>query len=219
MARLLLNVSAIRRFSRVNGPGLRSVVWVQGCTIGCPGCFNSHTHPHTPMRLANPKELAMRLLRLPDTGGITISGGEPFEQANACAVLAEKIRRGGRTVMVFSGYRFELLRGSQLPSVQRFLACIDLLVAGPYIRSLSGNGSLWRGSINQTVHFLMSRMNPRSLQGPAREPVVEITIDGRSLASTGFPAEEDQAWMNDVVAAMCQSSNRSDMHRQTGETE
>ena len=93
MDKLFLNVADIQLRSRVNGPGLRSVIWVQGCTRGCPGCFNPHTHPHDPRHLLDPEALAQRLMRVPDTDGITLSGGEPFEQAAACAVLRKPFAR------------------------------------------------------------------------------------------------------------------------------
>lgn len=202
MERILLNIADVCKRSRANGPGLRSVVWVQGCTIGCPGCFNPHTHPHGPMRLANPKELARRLLQVPSTEGITISGGEPFEQAEACALLAQAIQNGGRTVVVFTGYRFDVLAASRLAAVQRFLASIDLLIAGPYIQSLSGDGSRWRGSSNQTLHALTDRYRDALESAMSTAPLVEIATDGALQTETGFPDEEDRRWIDKIAGAV-----------------
>jgi anaerobic ribonucleoside-triphosphate reductase activating protein len=202
MQRILLNIADVCERSRVNGPGLRSVVWVQGCTIGCPGCFNPHTHPHRPMRLTDPKDLALHLLQIPDTDGITISGGEPFEQAEACVLLAQAIQNGGRTVVVFTGYRFEVLAASRLAAVQRFLASIDLLIAGPYIQSLHGDGSRWRGSSNQTVHALTDRYRDELEDAVSTTPLVEIATDGASQMETGFPDEDDRRWIDKITGAV-----------------
>ena len=83
MTGLLLNVSSTMSRSRANGPGVRAVVWVQGCTIGCPGCYSAPTHPHSANSLVEPSEVVEWILSIPDIEGITVSGGEPFEQAGA----------------------------------------------------------------------------------------------------------------------------------------
>ncbi len=203
MSEILLNVADIRLRSKVNGPGLRSVVWVQGCTIGCPGCFNPHTHPHTTRYLLDPQKLGRLLAQVPETDGITISGGEPFEQAKASAVLAAAVRSSGRSVMVFTGYRFEYLQESTEFSVKRFLATIDLLVAGPYVERLRGDGTFWRGSTNQTFHLLTGRLANAVHTFSAGGPVVEATADGNGLSFTGFPDSQDRCWLERLAQVSC----------------
>ena len=195
MAKLLLNVNAIQDRSRVNGPGVRSVVWVQGCTIGCPGCFNPHTHPHEKRYLFDPEVLGHCLASIPGTSGLTLSGGEPFEQARACTILAEVVRTAGRSVMVFTGYPYELLCSSAQPDIQRLLRAVDLLIAGPYVEALKTDGTLWRASRNQTVNVLTERLADAVRRHPAGGPTVEIIADGRVQASTGFPEPEDNTWL------------------------
>ena len=80
---LLLNVASTMARSRANGPGIRAVVWVQGCTIGCSGCYNEFTHPHKIESLYTPSEVAKWILSIDGIDGVTFSGGEPFEQAKA----------------------------------------------------------------------------------------------------------------------------------------
>ena len=203
MPEVVLNVADIRLQSQVNGPGLRSVVWVKGCTIGCPGCFNPHTHPHTKKHLFDAEKVGRFLAQVPDTDGITISGGEPFEQAEACAVLAAAVRSSGRSVMVFTGYRFEYLQESTEFSVKRFLATIDLLVAGPYVERLRSSGALWRGSTNQTVHLLTGRLAKAVHTFSASGPVVEATADGNGLSLTGFPDSQDRCWLERLAQVSC----------------
>jgi anaerobic ribonucleoside-triphosphate reductase activating protein len=178
----------------VNGPGVRSVVWVQGCSIHCPGCLNRRTHPHRALHIVDPRQLARQLLDVGEAEGLTISGGEPFEQAEACAELSAAYRASGRTVMAYSGYSFDALLASTDPAVKRFLAQIDLLIAGPYVRAQRCAGELWRGSTNQTVHFLTDRL--KGTAGlPSGNAIVEIESDGRKVGCTGFPHPEDLVWI------------------------
>jgi anaerobic ribonucleoside-triphosphate reductase activating protein len=203
---MLLNVADIRLHSRVNGPGVRSVVWVQGCTIGCPGCFNPHTHAHKRRHLLDPVRLAQYLAEIPGTDGLTISGGEPFQQAEACALLAENSQRRGRSVVVFTGYRLAFLKRCRLNSVRRLLRAVDLLIAGPYVRRLSADVSTWRGSINQTLHYLTARFAGRRPSHPVDQPVVEIEVDGRGLSTSGFPDLLDRDWLEEVVSRVGRSA-------------
>jgi len=201
MTELLLNVADIRLKSRVNGPGVRSVVWVQGCTIGCPGCFNPHTHPHEGRRLIDPKRLGWKLAEEPDIDGVTISGGEPFEQSVACSILAAAVRKRGLSIMVFSGYSLAQLQQSSDLAVSQFLAEIDVLVAGPYIRSKSLIGHSWRASANQTVHRLTDRIRTAVNTPSDSQPVVEVTTNGKAMSCTGFPAKIDQQWLARLAAS------------------
>lgn len=193
---LFLNIADIRHRSSVNGPGLRAVVWVQGCTLGCKGCFNPHTHPHEPRKLLDPAELGRNIVALSDIEGLTISGGEPFQQARACATLAETVRASGKSVMVFTGYPFGMLKHSKLPEVQRFLKAIDLLIAGPYLPEMKADGRHWLGSLNQTIHFLTDRLKPAAEALPLEAPVMEIASDGHHLVGSGFPDQKDFQWLS-----------------------
>jgi anaerobic ribonucleoside-triphosphate reductase activating protein len=195
MSEILLNVADVRHRSQVNGPGLRSVVWVQGCSRKCPGCINPHTHAHKPVKLLDPEELGHRLANIRDTIGLTFSGGEPFEQAQACAVLAETVKATGKSVMVFTGFPFEELKQSTEPSVQRFLKTIDLIIAGPFVQELKCESKLWRASSNQTVHFLTEDIVESE---QSEEPVIEVKADGDSFSYTGFPNQEDLTWFDQL---------------------
>lgn len=191
MSDLYLNVSAIRRRTRVNGPGLRTAVWVQGCSIRCPGCFNPDTHPHTARALFDPEVLAEQLLTDSDVEGITILGGEPFEQALACARLARHARRRGASVVTYSGYPAPYLIGSPLEPVQALLAATDLLIAGPFVHKYANDGQGWHGSTNQELVFLTSRYDDAVRAELHRLPVVEVRTDGTLGDVTGIPATHD----------------------------
>jgi pyruvate-formate lyase-activating enzyme len=91
--------------SRANGPGCRAVVWVQGCTLGCPGCFNPETHDFRGGQWVGVDELFERIRALQGTiEGITVSGGEPFQQRPALLALLQRVRaETDLGVLVFTG--------------------------------------------------------------------------------------------------------------------
>ncbi|MFP2905187.1 4Fe-4S single cluster domain-containing protein [Pyxidicoccus sp. 3LFB2] len=195
---MLLNVTRLVRRTRVNGPGWRTAVWVQGCTLRCPGCFNPETHAHERRHLVDPVELADSLV-LEEVEGLSILGGEPFEQAAACARLAERARARGLSVVTYSGYTSAFLRRSTLPEVQALLAATDLLIAGPFVLRLPNDGRGWHGSTNQELIFLSERYSPDILQQAQEVPIVEANLDGGVLRWTGIPAPTDRAWLEQGV--------------------
>ncbi len=142
--------------SRANGPGQRAVIWTQGCTLACPGCFNPETHPNQTGQEVDVSELAEWVLAQSGAlEGLTISGGEPFQQPAALAALLTAVRRQSNlSIIVFTGYtQKELLT---IPSADQALANMDLLISGRYIASQRVASSLI-GSANKTAHFLTNR--------------------------------------------------------------
>ncbi|MGZ5968565.1 MAG: 4Fe-4S single cluster domain-containing protein, partial [Polyangiales bacterium] len=95
------------------GPGLRYALWVQGCTLRCAGCCNPEMFPREGGEAISIESLLAHVLAQ-SVEGISLLGGEPFEQAEACAELARGVRAAGRSVMVFTGYRIEEIEGSPL---------------------------------------------------------------------------------------------------------
>lgn len=182
----LLNVSELLTHTRVNGPGLRAAVWVQGCTLKCPGCFNAVTHPHRARTLMDPEALADQLM-LPEHEGLTILGGEPFEQAAACARLASRAAKHGKSVVTYSGYTYERLRNSTRPDVLSLLNATDLLIAGPFVAAARNGGAGWHGSSNQEFVFLSDRYDERIREQWEELPEIELHLSGTDVVVTGIP--------------------------------
>jgi anaerobic ribonucleoside-triphosphate reductase activating protein len=161
---LLLNVAATMARSRSNGPGLRAVVWAQGCTIGCPGCYNSSTHPHVAESLYSPSEIASWVLSIDGIEGVTFSGGEPFEQAAAISQTISLIqeKKPYLSIFTFTGFDFQTLKSSTDDSVQKLLAVTDIISSGPFISKLRDSSLLWRGSSNQELHYLTERYSSKT---------------------------------------------------------
>jgi anaerobic ribonucleoside-triphosphate reductase activating protein len=142
------------------GPGRRAALWVQGCSIRCPGCFNPHSWNFGGGEPLGWPELAdaVRVSAADhDIEGLTLLGGEPFDQAAPLAALAEAVRAAGLSVMTFTGYVLEDLRTAGREDWDRLLAATDLLVDGPYLAQRPERRRPWVGSDNQRFWFLTDR--------------------------------------------------------------
>jgi len=167
--------------SRVNGPGVRAVFWVQGCSLGCPGCFNSETHSDGGGVVATVDELFGRI-SAPDRAieGVTISGGEPLQQLQPLLTLLRRVRREtALSVVLFSGFSWEEIH--RMPDAMALLSCVDILLAGRYDASRRLARDL-RGSSNKTAHFLTERYTLADLQAVPEAEVI-ITPDGTVVMS------------------------------------
>ncbi len=186
-----LRVSRFQARTEVLGPGSRAVVWFQGCSLQCPGCMAQTMNDDDAHEAWTPQALADRICRLTGIEGITLSGGDPFDQSpEALCAFTEAVRKNSDlTIMAFTGRTMNQLQ-RQLPRSlrERLFATIDLLVDGPYVEELN-DGSLWRGSSNQKIHFLSPRYNHlRPLVESSRSRGLEVSVrDGRELEITGIP--------------------------------
>lgn len=170
--------------SRANGPGLRAVVWFQGCSLGCPHCFNK--------KLNNPgegtdieiNELFQWLVSLKGIADITLSGGEPTEQIPALLPFLELVRKETNlSILLFSGrYIGQIL---SLPGGERLISLLDVLIDGPYDHRQANPPGVWPSSANQKMHFLTGRY---TMEDFTNLPCHEIIIleDGKIIKSGIF---------------------------------
>lgn len=182
-----INTGGFLARSTVNGPGIRAVVWVQGCPIRCAGCFNPQFWSFCRAERLPVPELAARVLVVPGIDGVTFSGGEPFAQAAGLAQLGKLIRDAGLSVVTFTGYSAEELFASRCESWRRLISVTDLLIAGPYVQELACTDPLIASS-NQRVISLSGRIPAGSGSRDRQTAPVEFSIspDG-TLTTTGFP--------------------------------
>jgi len=147
-----LRIAGLTKESVVDGPGIRFVVFVQGCPHHCLGCHNPETWD-----FAGGKELTVELFaQIKDTRllqGVTFSGGEPFAQAAALACLGKKVKELGMDIVTYTGYTFEELldMAEKDQGVRDLLEVSDLLVDGPYIAEERDLNLAFRGSRNQRI--------------------------------------------------------------------
>lgn len=185
----LLNVAHICPATRALGPGLRAVVWVQGCCFHCPGCVAPEWIPFQLAKLIPPEPLAERLVAQEKIEGLTFSGGEPMLQAAGLALLARTARqkRPDISIICYTGFTLEQLRQNPPgPGVAELLSEIDVLIDGHYIASLNDNRGL-RGSVNQRVHYLSDRLRGFDFEKCSRNTEIHV-MDGEILL-VGVPSE------------------------------
>jgi anaerobic ribonucleoside-triphosphate reductase activating protein len=185
----LLNLHAFVNRSRANGPGERAVVWVQGCPRRCAGCFNPETQEFVDREWLTVEELESRILAIDGIEGVTFSGGEPFEQAEALSELAKRLRKCGFTVVCYTGYTLEQLRAGNREDWNALLSEVDLLIDGPFIQSQRCHEP-YRGSANQTIHFLSGRIRPEQVSEAVQTAEFTLGVDGQMM-ETGFPDTDE----------------------------
>ena len=148
-----MKIAGLIQDSIVDGPGLRFVVFTQGCDIGCKGCHNPESIDTNGGTEISISEVISEMLSNPLTDGLTLSGGEPFLQGGDCSQIATAAKENGLTVWVFTGNLFEKLleRAKSEKDIETLLKCTDVLVDGPFILEQRSLSLRWRGSKNQRV--------------------------------------------------------------------
>ena len=155
-----MNYLEIKNYDIANGPGVRTSLFVSGCTHHCKGCFNPETwsfdygRPFT----EETEEEIFRLLEPPYIHGFTLLGGEPLEYENqrALAPFVKKVKERfpEKTIWCYTGYLFEDILNRMLPNwecTKDILNCLDVLVDGPFVEEEKELGLRFRGSKNQRI--------------------------------------------------------------------
>lgn len=172
-----LRIHQFLPFSRANGPGARAVVWVQGCSLGCPKCFNPLTHAFDRGDDISIEDLFHRIAALRDSvEGVTLSGGEPLEQRAPVTELLRWLRAETTlSVVLFTGFGWNEIESLEI------LRYVDVLIAARY-NHLQRLARGLRGSANKTIHFLTDRYTPADLEAvPAAEVI--LTPHGEIMTS------------------------------------
>ncbi|MEU8307645.1 4Fe-4S single cluster domain-containing protein [Actinomadura sp. NPDC048955] len=198
------------------GPGTRAGIWTQGCTLHCNGCLSRDTWDADPGRAIPVEAVLGWLASLPEpVDGVTISGGEPFQQPAALAALVRGIRAWRETrdretialdILVYSGYVYSRL--SRASVTREIVDMCDAVVTGPYVDRLnpggrhSGEGSLlWRGSANQRVvpvsplgrqrYGAVDNVGETDGRGPRVQVSVDEGPEGKRVYYIGIPRRGD----------------------------
>src|SRR5271157_1594612 len=145
-----LKANHILESSKVQGPGERMIIWVQGCSIHCPGCNNKDTWAIDGGEETEVKELIDRVL-VSKSEGLTISGGEPLDQLDPVLELVKGVF-SFKNVFLCSGYTFQNIKLNK----KQILSFIDIICSGPFDQTQKCQ-SEWKGSSNQEVIYLTER--------------------------------------------------------------
>ena len=156
-----MKIAGLIQDSIVDGPGIRFVVFTQGCDIDCKGCHNPDAIDISGGTEMTVDEIISEMRSNPLTDGLTLSGGEPFMQAADCTLVAAAAHESGIDVWVYSGNSFEELinRAKSEPDVEALLNQTDILVDGRFILSERTLSARWRGSKNQRVIDVKSSLS------------------------------------------------------------
>ena len=149
-----MRIAGILHESIVDGPGVRFVVFTQGCLHQCRGCHNPNTWDQNGGYEISVRVLMKEIHKSPKSvKGVTISGGEPFLQPKETADFAERVHSIGFSVVTYTGYVYEqlLVRARMEGEIQRLLDETDILVDGPFIEQQKDISLRFRGSSNQRV--------------------------------------------------------------------
>lgn len=143
----------IQSDSIVDGEGIRSVIWFQGCSHNCPGCHNPETHDFKAGVEVSLKEMKAQIDELEYQSGVTFSGGDPMMQVEALAELAAYVKEKGMNVWVYTGYTFEelMILAEKNESYLKAMEQIDVLVDGKFVMELKSFDVQFRGSSNQRI--------------------------------------------------------------------
>ena len=195
---LVLNLALVISFTNVTGPGLRTCIWLQGCSLKCLNCQNPEFQSYTPQILISPKSLYEDIKDF-DNDGITISGGEPLQQAKALSEFLNLYQIKKKTVIIFTGYTKSEIYSSENPYINNILNLSDCIIAGPY-RQDQKKKMKQIGSLNKELIFLSSKLKRKEFQSLEWEikglknnnnsksqnnPCTELFFNGHSLTLSG----------------------------------
>lgn len=193
----------------VLGPGRRIGLWVQGCSIGCKGCVSMDTWPADVRRAVPIAELLAWCQRVAAQGldGITISGGEPFDQAAALQQLLLALRTWRRQskqafdILCYSGYPLKTLQ-QRHPQV---LALLDAVIPEPFVDNQPPTG-VWRGSANQPL-VPLSALGAERYAAFVSAPLsdadkrMQVSVEGGKVWMIGIPDRGDMAKLEALCAS------------------
>lgn len=185
---------------RALGPGKRIGIWVQGCSIRCPGCISADTWRGGTGEVPVGAVLEQLALWASEADGLTVSGGEPLEQGDALAELLTDWRRlSNRSVLVFTGHEWAAAK----QWFDRHSGLVDVVIAGPYIAS-AGQTLALRGSDNQTLHVLTplgEQFRQFERLRTAADRRLDVMFDADRIWFAGIPATGDFDRMGETIRA------------------
>lgn len=175
----MINVYRILENTGAEGPGKRFCIWLQGCSRHCEGCFAKDTWSFEPNKLFFVEELAEKILKQSDIEGITVLGGEPFEQAEELSRLLKIIHSDRLSVLVFTGFKYEEILSADNEYFNDILLNTDVLIDGEFIQEKKNFLRPLAGSENQRFIFLTNRYTEKDF----KKNRIEIRISTNGMLS------------------------------------
>lgn len=184
-----MRINNILPISKSNGPNTRFVIWVQGCSRKCKNCFNPATHDQDGGCELSVSDIIQQI-PMGEVTGITISGGEPFEQAEELALLLEQAGQKGLNRLVYTGFTYEEFFARNDKTIEKCLSLVDILIDGPYMQEIPPVLP-WTGSGNQRIlqlnHGKIERICKKTDFNDVDDIAGEIIIDQNgNITATGI---------------------------------
>lgn len=180
------NYANITKDSEIYGPGNRYVIWLQGCTLGCKGCWNTEMWSHKKKNLIEREQLLSDILLMDDIVGVTLLGGEPLQQLENVLWLLAELQKAELDSMLYSGYSYhEILETKSLSAV---IKLVDIMITGRYVQLLRDTNLRWRGSSNQEIHYFTDKYKKNTFS-ECNQVEIHIGPFGE-LEILGYPDEK-----------------------------
>jgi anaerobic ribonucleoside-triphosphate reductase activating protein len=178
------NLAHIETHTHIYGPGTRFAIWLQGCSLGCKGCWNTQMWPHKEKTFVHREKLYQQILGTPEINGVTFLGGEPLEQADNTLWLINMIKDNTNlTNVVYTGFEQRELELKGYWST--LYKNSDLIISGRYQQSLRNTYLRLRGSTNQKLIYPQgSRLKEESDGGNEMEIIID---ELGSMTTLGYP--------------------------------
>lgn len=174
-----LSIYKILEETNVEGPFTRFCIWVQGCSRHCKGCYVQNTWDKSKGKIFSVDDIFEKIKTKKNIEGVTFLGGEPFEQAEALGILAEKCKNIGLGVLTFTGGNYEELKELNDTNINRLLENTDLLIDGKFDEEKLDYSLPWVGSSNQRYIFLTDRYSEETIKNSKNKIEIHFEKSGK----------------------------------------
>ncbi len=182
-----MNIAHIEETSLIYGPGIRFVIWVQGCSIRCKDCWNKEMWSFENKDIISTNQIFDKIKNTPQIEGVTILGGEPFDQYDELFVLVKNIRKTNLSIILYTGYLLSELEKNNKRGILDF---IDILITGRYDKRYRTIRGGLIGSSNQEIHFCTDRYTINDLVN-LNESEISIDENGK-ISILGYEVNDLQ---------------------------
>jgi len=186
-----LRVGNISEHSTIYGPGVRFVIWTQGCTLACKGCWNKQFWAKSGTKM-QVNSLIAQITSTEGIEGITLLGGEPLQQAEPVLKIIQAVQKLGLSVFLYTGYDVEEFN----ETMQACFDNSDIAITGRYILEKRDTSLRWRGSTNQIVHYPSELYT--NLKIEERNEVEFVINEEGGVSMFGYPDEEMSLWIDKI---------------------
>lgn len=173
-----IRINSYIPITNVEGIGTRFAIWVQGCSICCQGCANSHMWDKEGGTLYNTYDFINLIKQYKDrVEGVTFLGGEPLEQIESITEISKAVQQFGLSVIIFTGYEYNSLKNRA--DFQELIKYVDILIDGKYEQDKTDYSRAWVGSTNQNYYFLTDRYNESVITECKNKIEIRISPDNK----------------------------------------